>query len=193
MCIIKYIPNVLTFFRFVISAMLVFDAIDGQASAYFAPLFILAALTDFLDGFIARKFNVMSVRGAMLDGYADIALYCSVLVCIWFLFPYTAKKYLITFVGLIGLQIFSWGFSYLKFKRITSYHTYNAKFWGLMLFVSIGFLFVFSNDFLLVPMFIIAAISLVEDIAITSVLPCWKSDVKNFVRALRIRKEYVKL
>jgi len=184
---IKHIPNILTISRFVISALLILDAVDGQPSAYFAPLFIFGALTDFLDGFIARKFNVMSPKGAVLDGYADIALYCSVLVCVWFLFPSVITKYLAFFIGLIVLQILSWGFSYLKFKRITSYHTYSAKTWGVSLFVSIALLFVFSNDFLLIPMFIIGAVSMVEDIIITSVLPCWKSDIKHFVVAMHIR------
>jgi len=186
---IKHIPNILSISRFFISFLLVIDAVDGHASRYFVLLFILAALTDFLDGFIARKFNIMSIKGAILDGYADIVLYCSVLACTWFLFPHVIKKYLFWIAGLLVMQFFSWGFSYYRFSRITSYHTYSAKIWGASLFVSITFLFVFSRDFLLIPTFIIASISIMEDILITSLLPYWKSDIKHFMWAWHVRDE----
>jgi CDP-diacylglycerol--glycerol-3-phosphate 3-phosphatidyltransferase len=188
----KHIPNILTISRFFISFLLILDAIDGYASQYFTSLFIFGALTDFLDGFIARKFNAMTIRGTILDGYADIALYCSALFSIWFLFPNVIKKHLFSIAGLILIQIFSWAFSYYKFRRITSYHTYSAKIWGIMLFISFAFLFAFSNGLLLIPMFIIAAVSIIEDIIITSILPYWKSEIKYFIMAIYIREKYLK-
>jgi CDP-diacylglycerol--glycerol-3-phosphate 3-phosphatidyltransferase len=185
---IKQIPNVLTISRFFAAAALIFDAVDGNASVFFAPLFILAAFTDCLDGFAAQKLNAKTVRGAILDGYADTILYGAAFFGVYFLFPAVFKRNLIALIILLLIQVLSWGFSLVKFRRITSYHTYLAKVWGVALFVSLAALFVFKSDSLLLPMLIIGCASVIEDIGITAVLPCWKSGIKNIAAAVRRRQ-----
>ncbi|MFH1407104.1 MAG: CDP-alcohol phosphatidyltransferase family protein [Candidatus Omnitrophota bacterium] len=184
---IRQIPNILTTSRFIAAGLLVFDALDRRASVFFALVFIFAALTDFLDGFIARKLKLTSIRGSILDGYADIALYGAALVSICLLFPQIIRKNLSGVITLLTFQALSWGFSLVKFSRLTSYHTYLAKAWSVMLFVSLSYLFAFSKDSLLLPMFIVGGISITEDIAITAILPYWKTEITGFAMALRLR------
>ena len=60
--------------------------------AYFLPyqwgafvavgIFVLAAFTDFLDGYIARKYNMISDLGKLLDPIADKMLICAALFCV---------------------------------------------------------------------------------------------------------------
>ena len=45
-------------------------------------VFIVAALTDFLDGYLARKFNVDTAIGALMDPIADKIILCSALISI---------------------------------------------------------------------------------------------------------------
>ncbi len=67
------IPNLLTFGRIVmIPLCLVFLEQNTARSGFWATIvFTLAALTDLLDGYLARKLNVVSVLGKLLDPLAD--------------------------------------------------------------------------------------------------------------------------
>jgi CDP-diacylglycerol--glycerol-3-phosphate 3-phosphatidyltransferase len=67
------LPNLLTFARIVmIPACLYFLNQGTQRSCYISGLiFTLAAFTDMLDGYLARKLNVVSVLGKLLDPLAD--------------------------------------------------------------------------------------------------------------------------
>lgn len=70
---IKYIPNSLSFFR-LLSPLILFFLISGKHFTFAFCVFLGAALSDFFDGFLARKFNVSSRFGAMLDPLADKVL-----------------------------------------------------------------------------------------------------------------------
>ena len=66
----------LTIFRIVLTPVIVIARIQG-AWALACALFVVAALTDFLDGFLARVRNEQTVLGAMLDPLADKILIVS--------------------------------------------------------------------------------------------------------------------
>ncbi|BAC24461.1 pgsA [Wigglesworthia glossinidia endosymbiont of Glossina brevipalpis] len=67
------IPTCLTLFRLIIVPffIIVFYLPFSNASFYSAIIFILAALTDWFDGFLARKLNQTTCFGAFLDPVAD--------------------------------------------------------------------------------------------------------------------------
>jgi len=79
------IPNLLTFLRILIIPLLVFvyyypPNVIGMRLA--ALLFAIAAITDWLDGYLARKLNQTSKLGAFLDPIADKLIVVTVLVMI---------------------------------------------------------------------------------------------------------------
>ncbi|MEL6774220.1 MAG: CDP-alcohol phosphatidyltransferase family protein [Pseudomonadota bacterium] len=78
------IPNLLTVARIaaapVVALLVVFGGDAGAIAAL--VLFVVAALTDFLDGWIARRFDQMSRLGAMLDPIADKAMAILVLAAL---------------------------------------------------------------------------------------------------------------
>ena len=78
----KAIPNALTLFRCLISILLpILIVYGGETGAILsAPLLLLAGLSDYLDGFYARKYNVVSVFGKILDPIADKLLVIGVLL-----------------------------------------------------------------------------------------------------------------
>ena len=78
------LPNKLTVLRVImIPVFLVFLLTDcaGDASKYIAAaVFVLASLTDMLDGRIARKYNLVTNFGKFMDPLADKLLVCSALI-----------------------------------------------------------------------------------------------------------------
>lgn len=76
------VPNLLTIGRIVAIPVICLCAVLGGAWGYglaFA-LFVLAAITDWLDGYLARAWNQGSALGRMLDPIADKALVAALLV-----------------------------------------------------------------------------------------------------------------
>jgi cardiolipin synthase len=69
----SYIPNFLTSFRLLSAPILIcIFYFDNEVAKILATLiFIISALTDFLDGYLARSWNVHSVFGQILDPIAD--------------------------------------------------------------------------------------------------------------------------
>ena len=78
----KAIPNALTLFRCLISILLpILIIYGGEIGAILAaPLLLLAGLSDYFDGFFARKYNVVSILGKVLDPIADKLLVIGVLL-----------------------------------------------------------------------------------------------------------------
>lgn len=67
------IPNILTLLRIVLIPLLVFVFFEYYEQKPFLPavIFAVAAITDLFDGFIAKRFNMISDAGKVLDPLAD--------------------------------------------------------------------------------------------------------------------------
>lgn len=78
----KNIPNWLTYLRLGLIPLFVFLLIDPSPVSInvAVAVFILAAITDYADGFIARKFGAVSDFGKLLDPLADKILVLSALI-----------------------------------------------------------------------------------------------------------------
>ncbi len=73
------IPNVLTIFRLLMVPVIVLLMIEQQMMSAFV-LFVIAGITDGLDGFLAKRFEWTTELGAWLDPAADKALLVSIYV-----------------------------------------------------------------------------------------------------------------
>lgn len=75
------IPNLLTLARIaMIPVFVVAYFLQPDEGWFAAAIFVLAALTDWLDGFLARQMEVVSSFGAFLDPVADKLMVCTALV-----------------------------------------------------------------------------------------------------------------
>ncbi len=78
------IPNMITIMRFVLVPAVVLAMLDMRWDWAFAG-FLIAGISDGVDGFIARRFNQHSRLGAYLDPMADKLLLVSVFVVMGFI------------------------------------------------------------------------------------------------------------
>lgn len=78
------IPNLLTLFRILLIPVFiaVFNSNIENNTLIALGIFLLAGLTDLLDGYIARKYNMITRLGTLLDPLADKLMLITVLICL---------------------------------------------------------------------------------------------------------------
>lgn len=80
------LPNKLTVLRVIMVPFFVFFMLwdgMGESGKYLAALlFILASITDWLDGYLARRDHLVTDFGKFMDPIADKLLVCSALICL---------------------------------------------------------------------------------------------------------------
>ena len=80
------LPNKLTIIRVIMIPFFVLSLLSdllGNASDWIALIvFIVASLTDLLDGYLARKHNLVTNFGKFMDPLADKLLVCAAMICL---------------------------------------------------------------------------------------------------------------
>jgi len=107
------LPNKITIFRvFMIPVFLVFLLIPGMPYGRIisAVVFVIASLSDFLDGYIARKHHLVTNFGKFMDPLADKLLVSSALICFvelkqlqaWIVIIIIAREFIISGFRLVA-------------------------------------------------------------------------------------------
>ena len=131
------LPNKLTMLRVILIPFFIFFLLTdmmGDTGAWIAlAIFCVASFTDFLDGQIARRCNLVTNFGKFMDPLADKLLVCSALICFvemgllpsWFVIVIIAREFIISGFRLVasdaGVVIAAsfWG----KFKTVSQMFT----------------------------------------------------------------------
>ena len=108
------LPNKLTMFRVILIPFFVFFLLapyfEGYGNYVAVAIFIVASLTDLLDGKIARKYNLVTNFGKFMDPLADKLLVCSAMICLielgllpaWIVIIIIAREFIISGFRLIA-------------------------------------------------------------------------------------------
>ena len=109
------LPNKLTTLRVIMIPFFVFFLLwqNGENRTFrmiALALFIIASLTDLLDGKIARKYNLVTNFGKFMDPLADKLLVCSALICLielnalpaWMVIVIISREFIISGFRLIA-------------------------------------------------------------------------------------------
>jgi cardiolipin synthase len=159
-------------------------AFSGQAGPFLAT-FAAAMASDVADGQVARRMGQATPLGAKLDSIADLATWSLLPLCLFWLWPDVVSAQAPWIAIAVAAFAAPTIIGLLRWGRLTSYHTYGAKICSWAMAVGALALVAAQNDALFHAATVILAVSAVEEIAITAVLPSWRPDVPSLVHALR--------
>lgn len=140
------IPNIMGYFRIILIPVFCYMYMNAETKEeyfYAAAVVLISSLTDMFDGMVARKFNMITDLGKILDPVADKLTHAALAICV-------ASKYPLMWV-LIGLMVFKEGYmgimglKYLKKGRMMNGAMWFGKICTATLFAGLLILFLFPG------------------------------------------------
>lgn len=181
---IRQIPNILSIFRILSAPVLLILAWHGLHK-YYLGLLIAAFVSDALDGFIARNFNATSKLGTLLDSYGDMAVFLSLPLGVWWLWPELIRQELVFVVASIIAFVLPLIWGILKFKSTPSYHTIGAKIGAVLMCPALLCLLIFEWTIFFRVAVIFQAMTAIEEILITLYLSTPQTNVKSLWHVMK--------
>jgi cardiolipin synthase len=129
----KHIPNILTIIRFILIPIILNFIFQGDYISGII-IFSISGLTDVLDGFIARKFNLISNFGKLMDPLADKLTQISVLAAL-----VSVKIIPVWILAIVVLKelIMVVGASFLYGKDVVVYSKWYGKLATVLFYIAI--------------------------------------------------------
>ena len=129
----KKFVNSLTISRIIGSIILCFLEV---LTIPFYIVYVYSGFTDFLDGFLARKYNVVSKLGSNLDSIADLIYYTVMMIKMW---PYLCMHLsLVTWINIwsvLSIRLILYIIVQFKYHHLVSSHHFLNKLTGALMFI----------------------------------------------------------
>ncbi len=186
------LPNALSALRLVLAPLMLWLAWSGRSTAFLVTLSI-SLLSDLCDGWLARRFDQATELGTLLDSYGDLATFSTVPLCAWWLWPELIQREAWYAAAVVAAYVFPIALGYLKYGRLTSYHTYGAKLSAVVIGASALVLFLGGPPLPFRIATWILVLAELEEIAITTILPEWRSNVPSLLHARRLLRSDIQL
>ena len=156
----KYVPNALSILRLTCLIPLI---LLRPFTLPFTIVYLVAIVSDMLDGPIARKFKIATPFGATLDSIADFFLVVVMLVRLIPIIDFS--NWILTWITFaIVLRALSIAIAFIRYKRIAFIHTYFNKFFSFILCL-FPFLYLFLDaDAVFTVILVIAMIAFFEEL-----------------------------
>ena len=140
------IPNFITVGRILLVPIIIWAIASDQMELAFA-VFVVAGVSDAVDGFLAKRFNMTSELGALLDPLADKALLVSIYIALgiwgaiprWLVILVVSRDFMI-----VGAVMVSWVFDKpvaMKPSMVSKLNTAAQVAFAALVLASLGFNF----------------------------------------------------
>jgi phosphatidylglycerophosphate synthase len=131
------LPNILVMLRFVLAPFLLYTAMTLGIGNTFLIGYIVAAISDFFDGYFARLLKQTTALGSLLDSIADLFLYASITLSFMIVLPTAFRCCNEPLALYVLIHSFNMGVAFAKFGQFPSYHTKLNKSVGYLLFIAV--------------------------------------------------------
>lgn len=174
------IPNILSLYRLVIFPVVLY-CIFTRMEKTVAFFIAFNLFTDWLDGIIARTFNMQTKIGAKLDSWADTGTYICAFLAIYYFKWDVIKPHVFILYLYLAVWVLSYIVVFAKFRGLIGMHTYLSKATGYVqgAFIICLFMFAFYPVLFYISM-IVGLLALIEEIVIIFKLKEPKTNVKGF-------------
>jgi phosphatidylglycerophosphate synthase len=185
---LRSVPMGLTVLRLLLAPVLVWLIYAGAPGLVFASVVLVAFVSDYFDGVIARRLGVASAELRHFDSRADLVFYATAAWAVWRLHPDVVRSVAIPALVVVGLDVVRHIFDFAKFGRDVAYHAWSSKVWGLSLALALVLLMGFgvSQPFVGITI-VLGLLAQIEGLLISVALPVRTHDVPTLIHALRIR------
>jgi len=160
------IPNIITLGRILLVPIIIWAIASNQMEIAFA-IFVIAGVSDAVDGFLAKRFNMSSELGALLDPLADKALLVSIYVAlgIWGAIPRWIVILVVSRdIMIVGAVIVSWLFGKpipMKPLMVSKLNTFAQVAFAALVLAALGFGFK-SSPYEVILMVVVAILTLLS-------------------------------
>lgn len=184
-----YIINGITLYRVIAAPVLLALLLEGYHEL-FKWLLLLSFFTDFIDGFLARKFKVTSVVGTKLDSIGDDLTVLVAMIGLVKLRPDFVKEQLVFFVILFILFLVQVSLALYRYRKLTSFHTYLAKLAAFAqgVFLLLAFFLEQPIMILFYAAVLITFLELIEEIMMVALIPRWRTNLKGLYWVLKNKR-----
>ena len=180
--------NAITLYR-LLAAPILLALLFNEQLTVFKWLLVVSFLTDAIDGYLARKYEVASVFGSILDSVSDDLTIAAAIIGIALVNPEFLRKelaFVLIQVVLFATQI---GFALFRYRKISSFHTYLAKFVPVFQGIFLV-LFYWLTEPVYALFYFVSALTildLLEEIALVLIIPKWETDIKGLYWVIKKR------
>ncbi len=132
------IPNWLIGLRLACAPLILLVALLGWPGRVLAAIAVVALVSDYFDGAIARRLGVDTPRLRHRDSQVDTLFYFAAGVGLFVRFPDVWREYRSGVTVLLAAEIGRLLFEWWKFGRTAAYHMWSAKLWGVAMLLGFG-------------------------------------------------------
>jgi phosphatidylglycerophosphate synthase len=180
----KHAANLITLSRIVFLPLLYYF-VYYDMRGLFLITFIVVGSTDFFDGLVARKFNMVSKIGKFLDTVADIFFYFSTAYFFYELFPQYLLPNLTLFVIFFFFYFGSFIISTIICKRPIMLHTSLLRLNAVFVFSLVILSFLMPTTYILSIILILFMIGLSESMIIFILFGAVDQDTKSIFSLMK--------
>lgn len=186
------IPWLMAATRVVFGPAMIMGQRAGWSGLALAAMVIAALLSDIFDGVLARRWKCDTAAVRLFDSMADNVFYLGCATALWMREPQLMRCFAVPVGIVLGIEALKFVFDFVKFGKPSSYHSYLAKTWGLVLATTVVMSFAMHAS---LPLRIawwaslaLGVVACLEGLMMSLIMPEWRHDLKTLWRARALRR-----